>query len=129
LIAQSRATFEAQMTLFFRRLMMGLLALAVIAGASPVLAASFSGLGPAISNGDSLPLTPIQAALDEGGNSALPDESRRLGDLGGEDAAAIVASEPAVDFFGVQRNAHAGAQGWRAASVRSSLHQTGPPAA
>lgn len=117
------------MALFSRRLMMVLLALAVIAGASPVLAASFSGLGSAISNGDSLPPTPIHAALDEGGNSALPDESRRLGDLCGDDSAAIVASEPTVGVFGVRRNAQAGARDWRAASVRFSLHQTGPPAA
>jgi len=118
-------------SLFARRLMAWLLALTVIVGASPVMAASFSGEGPGVSQaGHGQPMAPIQAALDEGYNPAIEDEtSRRVADHGGDDAAAIATAELAVGDFGLLRHAQADPQSRIATGVRSSQHKTGPPTA
>lgn len=118
-------------SLFSRRLMAWLLALTVIVGASPVMAASFSGEGPGVSQaGHGQPMAPIQGALDEGYNPAIEDEtSRRVADHGGDDAAAIAAAELPVGDFGLSRHAQAEPQSRIAKSVRSSQHKTGPPTA
>ncbi len=120
------------MALFSRRLMVWLLALAVIVGASPVMAASFGAEGPEVSQaGHGVPTTPIQAALDEGFNPAIEDESsRRVADHSdNDDAAAIATAALAVGDFGLSRHAQAEPQSWIAAGVRSSQHKTGPPTA
>lgn len=110
-----------------------LLALAVIAGASPVMAAAnVSADGPGISQLDHpLPGAPLQAALDEGFTPFIEDESlRRIADHGdGEPLFAIVTADPAVIAFGLTRDAHAEPRGWLAASLHPASYKTGPPAA
>lgn len=123
---------EAEMTsVFSRRLMAWLVALAVIAGASPVMAASFNGAGPGVSSSDSEPVAPIQAALDEAYAPAIEDAgSRRLADSGaGDDKAVLADAAPALGPCGEARDAHAEPRGWIAAGPRSARHQTGPPSA
>ena len=120
------------MALFSRRLMVWLLALAVMVGASPVMTTSFSAEGPGVSQADhGLPTTPIQAALDEGFNPAIEDESgRRLADHSdSDDRAALATAELTVGDFGLLRHAQADPRSWIAAGVRSSQHKTGPPTA
>ena len=110
-----------------------LLALAVIAGASPVMAASYAGDGPTISQpNSSLPTAPVRAALDEGFAPLLEDESvRRLADHHGDgsDLTALVTAELAVPVFGNSRDGIAGHRTRRAADVPAACHKTGPPTA
>lgn len=110
-----------------------LLALAVIAGAGPVMAASnVNADGPGVSQLDHpLPAAPLQSALDEAFAPFIEDESsRRAADHGdGDSAFVIVAADPAVIAFGLTRDAHAEPRSWLAASIVSSCHKTGPPAA
>jgi hypothetical protein len=109
-----------------------LLALAVIAGASPVMAASYAGDGPTISqSSNSLPTAPVQAALDEGFASFIEDESsRRFADHGdGSDITALVTAELALPAFGIARDATAGHRTRLTADVPASCHKTGPPTA
>jgi hypothetical protein len=109
-----------------------LLALAVIAGASPVMAASYAGDGPTISQQNtSLPTAPVQTVLDEGFAPLIEDEStRRIADHGdGSDLAALVTAELAVPAFDTPRNAAVGHQTRLAADVLLSCHKTGPPTA
>ena len=110
-----------------------LLALAVIAGASPVMAASnVNTNGPSVSQLDHpLPAAPFQAALDEVVSPFIEDEStRRVADHGDSDPVfVVVAADPAAIAFGLTRDAHAEPRSWLAASLVSSCHKTGPPAA
>ena len=120
-------------SLFSRRLMAWLLALAVIVGASPVMAASFNGEGPGVSQaGHSQPTAPIQAGLDEGFNPAIEDESsRRVADHSdGDDTAAIATAElapSATSAFRALRRPNPRA-GLPLASAPPT-NKTGPPTA
>jgi hypothetical protein len=119
-------------SLFSRRLMAWLLALAVIAGASPVMAASHAGDVTSLTNSThSLPQTPSQAVLDELFSAAVEDEGgRRLADgADGKDFPAIVAAVMAVAPFGARPEAAADYRTRPTAEVRSSCHKTGPPTA
>jgi hypothetical protein len=123
---------EAEMSsLFSRRLMAWLVALAVIAGASPVMAASCAAGAPTTVSGfhHKAPTAPLQAAVDESLAPAIEDDSaRRIADLGvGDDVAVFVLAAPAVLQFGWQRSAAAETSARHAADVVHSRHKTGPP--
>ncbi len=108
-----------------------LLALAVIAGASPVMAASYAGDGPTLSQQHgSLPAAPVQA-LDEGFAPVIEDDNvRRLADgADGTDLAALLTAELAVTHFGPPPRAIAETRTRRTADVLLSCHKTGPPSA
>lgn len=109
-----------------------LLALAVIAGASPVMAASYAGGDvTTLSNPiHSVPQAPSQAALDELYAAAVEDEGgRRLADSGAGDLPAIVAAVAAAAPFGLQPDAAAEHRTRPTVEVLLSCHKTGPPTA
>ena len=109
-----------------------LLALAVIAGASPVMAASYTGDGPTLSQQHgSLPAAPFQAALDEGFAPAIEDESsRRFSDhRDGNDLAALLMAQLAVSTFGPPPGEMAETRTRLTGDVLFSCNKTGPPSA
>ncbi|HEY4136073.1 MAG TPA: hypothetical protein VGO34_12760 [Alphaproteobacteria bacterium] len=107
------------------------MALAVIAGASPVMAASHAAGEATIMSGlhHKAPTTPLQVVVEESLAPTIEDDSsRRLADHGtGDDVAAFVMAAPAVLQFGWQHAAAAETSTRRTADVVQSCHKTGPP--
>jgi hypothetical protein len=118
-------------SLFSRRLMAWLVALAVIAGASPVMAATHAAGEPTIMSGlhHQSPSAPLQAAVDESLIPAIEDDStRRLADHGtGDDVVALVTAAPAALLFGWQHNAVTETSTRCRTAVIHTCHKTGPP--